>query len=146
MKKNKGARGVEEKGEMSMGLLQSDVVCAEMSREELVENENRIAQGLETFKEVGAALLAIRDRRGYRFEYATFEEYCLVRWGLKQSRAYQFIDAAKAIGNLKSSTIVELPANESQARPLTQLNDNPALQREAWQRAVENTHGDSLRG
>lgn len=80
-----------------------------------------------------AALLSIRDGRGYRFEYGTFEEYCKERWGMSRPRAYQFIEAAEVMRNL--STIVDIPTNEAQARPLTQLNDDPKLQRETWQRA-----------
>ena len=46
------------------------------------------------------------------------------------------MDAAEAVSTLKSSTIVELlPATESQARPLTQLE--PEDQAAAWQQAVE---------
>ena len=83
--------------------------------------------------QMNTALLAIRDGRGYRFEYATFEEYCRERWGMNRAHAYRLIDAAEVVNNL--SPIGDIPANESQARPLTQLNDNPALQREACQRA-----------
>jgi hypothetical protein len=84
--------------------------------------------------EVGAALLTIRDSRLYRQNYATFEDYCRERWGIKHSRAYQLMDAAGVMRNL--STIVEvLPANEAQVRPLAQLAPNE--QREVWQEAVE---------
>lgn len=98
--------------------------------------ESIIERGLKTFVEVGGALLAIREAKLYRLDYGTFEEYCKGRWGLKQSRAYQLMDAAEAVSTLKSSTIVELlPATESQVRPLTQLE--PEDQAAAWQQAVE---------
>ena len=67
------------------------------------------------------------------FLRATFEEYCKERWGMNRAHAYRLIDAAEVVNNL--SPIGDIPVNESQARPLTQLNDNPALQREACQRA-----------
>lgn len=102
---------------------------------QLAELETVIERGLKTFVEVGNALLEIRDKRLYRAEYATFEAYCRQRWGLRQSRAYQLLDAAEVVGNLKSSTIVELPANEAQVRPLAKLT--PAEQRQAWEKAVE---------
>lgn len=105
----------------------------------LAAQEAVIARGLQTFYEVGNALATIRDARLYRADYATFEAYCQDRWGLKQSRAYQFIDAAGVINNLRSSTIVELPQNEAQARPLTHLP--PDDQSRVWQLAVE-TRGD----
>lgn len=94
----------------------------------LQECESRIEKGLATFIEVGTALLEIRDQRLYREQYRTFEEYCRERWELKQSRAYQLMDSAKIIENL-SSTIVELPRTESQARPLAKLE--PEQQRTA---------------
>lgn len=109
----------------------------------LVELETVIERGLQTFIEVGSALMEIRNSRLYRQRYATFEEYCQERWDLRKSRIYQLMDAAEVVENLKSSTIVELssgnmmplPVNEAQARPLAKLEVE--LQRQAWQRAVE---------
>ena len=107
-------------------------------RSRLYQLEETIRQGLNTFVDVGNALLEIRDNRLYRQEYSTFEEYCREQWGMKQSRAYQFMDSAKVVGNLQSSTIVELlPINESQARPLTSLE--PEEQVEAWKRVITST-------
>lgn len=111
----------------------TELTTFEQSRLEACEQV--IERGLATFVDVGTALLEVRDSRLYRAEFATFEAYCAERWGLKQSRAYQLIDAAKALTNLKSSTIVELPANEAQARELTQFT--PDEQRAVWQMAVE---------
>lgn len=54
---------------------------------------------------------------------------------MKQSRAYQFMDSAKVVGNLKSSTVVELPTNERQIRPLTKLE--PEEQIDVWQSVIE---------
>jgi len=114
------------------------LTCRESQR--LVALESVIKSGLQTFVEVGEALMEIRDSRLYRIEHGTFEAYCLEKWDLKQSRAYQLMDAAKVSENLKSSTIVELPQTESQARPLTKL---PAEQQPiAWARAVENAGGE----
>jgi hypothetical protein len=108
----------------------------------LAELESVIERGLQTFIEVGSALLEIRNSRLYRQTYATFEEYCQERWDLRKSRIYQLMDAAEVVENLKSSTIVELsngytplPANEAQARPLAKLGID--MQRQAWRRAVE---------
>ncbi len=102
--------------------------------DDLAQHEEIIARGIKTFVEVGNALLAIRDdtRKLYR-QYGTFEDYCRERWQLKQSRVYQLMDAASVVNNL-SSTIVELPQNEAQARELAQLE--PDEQRAAWQEVV----------
>ena len=107
-------------------------------RSRLYQCEEIIERGLNTFVDVGNALLDIRDNRLYRQEYHTFEDYCKERWNLKQSQAYRLMDSAKVIDNLKSSPIGELfPATESQARPLTSLE--PKEQVEAWKRVIETT-------
>jgi hypothetical protein len=98
------------------------------------ECENIIERGFITFNDVGNALTEIRDNKYYRLEYTTFEEYIENRWNMKQSRAYQFMDSAKVMSNLKSSTMVELPTNERQIRPLTKLE--PEEQREIWQQVI----------
>lgn len=103
--------------------------------QELAIHEATIERGLKTFVEVGNSLMAIRDSRLYRAEYATFEEYCKARWGLKQSHAYRLMDAAAVVAILQSSPIGELPATESQARPLASLT--PEEQITVWQTAVD---------
>ncbi len=108
---------------------------SEIELSELRENELIIKKGLKTFSAVGNALLIIRDGKLYRESHKTFEDYCGERWGIKQSRAYQLMDSAKVTDNLKTSTIVELPATESQARPLAKL---PAdKQAEVWESVTE---------
>lgn len=92
-----------------------------------------IANGLQTFVEVGNALAEIRDGKLYRLHHATFEDYCQNRWGLKRAHAYRMIDAASVISNL--SPIGDIPQTESQARPLASLT--PEQQREVWQTAVD---------
>jgi hypothetical protein len=90
-----------------------------------------ISNGIQTFAEVGNALLAIRDGRLYKAEFKTFELYCSTKWGIKQTRAYQLMEAAKVTNQLKSSKILELPSTESHAAPLAKLpaSEQPA----AWQ-------------
>jgi hypothetical protein len=86
----------------------------------LQELEAIVAQGLQTFYEVGQALIEIRDRKLYRETYKTFEAYCQEKWSLTRRRAYQFMDASEVIQNL--CTIVhKIPTKESQVRPLTKL-------------------------
>lgn len=101
----------------------------------LADCEQVIARGLNTFVEVGNALIEIRTDKLYRAEFGTFEDYCLSKWNLGQSRAYQFMDAAKVIADLKSSTIVELPANEAQAREFVGVE--PEHRASVWQHVLE---------
>jgi hypothetical protein len=70
-------------------------------RQRLAELEAVIERGLDTFAEVGRALLEIRDARLYRETHATFEAYLRERWGMSRQRGYQLMDAARV------STIVD---------------------------------------
>jgi len=99
--------------------------------------ERRIAAGLQTFREVGTALLEIRDSRLYRDTHATFEAYCAERWGMPRSRAYQLMDSAKVVATLGDP---EDLTNEAQARELAVLDD-PEQVKVVWQ-AVEEAAGD----
>lgn len=111
-------------------------LLVESEYSELQQHEQVIEQGLKTFVDVGNALLAIRDKRLYRQDFGTFEEYCNDRWGFTDRRARMLMSAAEAVSNIQIGTIVPiLPATESQARPLTKLE--PELQATVWQKAVE---------
>ncbi len=113
----------------------TDIITLD-ERGRLYQCEEVIERGLNTFVDVGNALLEIRDNRLYRQEYHTFEDYCKERWGMSRPRAYQLIDAANVMSNL--STIVDkTPSVESQVRPLTSLD--PQEQVEAWKRVIETT-------
>jgi hypothetical protein len=106
-----------------------------IEHDELNQYEAVIQKGIETFVEVGIALMAIRDRALYEGGYGTFEEYCRQRWGFGKSYAYSLMGATKVIENL--STIMDtLPANLEQAKPLTQLKTSEQ-QQQAWERAME---------
>lgn len=122
---------------MSAGVVRESecpLSLSEQARRE--ELETLIQRGLDTFHAVGAALLEIRDARLYRREFATFEEYCRGRWGLKERRAYQMMDAAQVVSALQSCTMVQPLTAERQARELVPLKDQPEEQRAAWQEAT----------
>lgn len=92
--------------------------------------EGRIERGLQTFRDVGLALMEIREDRLYRATHTSFEAYCLERWNLEKARAYQFLGAAevvKAIGDGAG------PTNEAQARELVALvHEDPEAVRQVW--------------
>lgn len=102
--------------------------------ERLINLETIIEHGLQTFVEVGNALMEIRDSRLYRATSGTFEDYCRERWGMVASRARQLIGAAETVRNIESVTIVT-PQNEAQARPLAPLS--PQQQAEVWPLVIE---------
>lgn len=88
--------------------------------------ERRIERGLHTFRDVGEALLEIRDHRLYRMTHPTFEAYCAERWQLARQRAYQLMGAAEVIQVLGEAG--DRIVNEAQARELVPLlHTNPKL-------------------
>src|ERR1051326_8938947 len=128
--------------------------------------ENIIQKGLDTFVEVGAALITIRDKRLYRATHATFELYCVQRWQMTARRAHQLCAASAVVNNLLMAGKVNncsppaadpktyefeeeaaqeerpatpVPTTESQARPLTRLS--PENQPRAWEAAVARSNG-----
>lgn len=102
---------------------------ASVEREDLVRHEGVIATGLKTFVAVGNALVDIRDRRLYREDYDTFEEYCRDRWNLKRQRAYELMDSAEVTRDL-SEISDKLPERESHTAPLSPLA--PTERQDAW--------------
>lgn len=95
--------------------------------------EKRIAAGLQTFREVGSALLEIRDSRLYRDTHASFEAYCQERWSINRTVAYRFMDSAKVVQVLGDPPDLK---NEAQARELITLLDEPEKAKKVW-KAVE---------
>lgn len=89
--------------------------------------EEVIARGLQSFTEVGTALIAIRDGRLYRSQYPTFEDYCANRWGLARTRAYELIDAATTVREVSEISDIA-PVNEGQAKALRGLEPKVAAE------------------
>lgn len=101
---------------------------------ELAQHEAVIERGLQTFYEVGTALLAIRDKRLYRADYSTFEDYCRERWQMGRNYVNKLITAAEVVTNLGTNVPIlptTLPTTESQARELVGLDKE--AQRLAWE-------------
>jgi protein gp37 len=103
---------------------------------ELEQCEAVIRNGLETFVEVGTALLVIRDKRLYRAAgFSGFADYCEKRWRMSDRHARRLMGAAEVVANIGPMG----PISERQVRPLT--NIPPEQQREVWHKAVETTNG-----
>jgi hypothetical protein len=120
----------------------TDVTTIEHER--LAELETAIEHGLQTFIEVGNALMEIRDSRLYREQFGTFEDYCRDRWGMERRHAYRLIDAADVVNNVSNWTHLPPPTNEAQARPLAGLT--PQLQREVWPVVVDTAPNGKITG
>lgn len=88
----------------------------------------RVRNGLDTWVEVGTALMELRDRKLWRDEAPDFTSFCQTHFGFTRRRADQLIAASAAVlevthnaphvvDNAGFGTIVpSAPANEAQAR------------------------------
>ena len=74
---------------------QQTILLSESKR--LVELEGIIKTGHQAFIEVGEALTEIRDKKLYRLDYGTFEEYCQKKWGWTRQHCYRLIQAAPVL-------------------------------------------------
>jgi len=115
----------------------TDILTASESTA-LAEHEAVIERGIQTFYEVGIALADIRDRKLYRADYGTFEEYAEKRWQMSRPRAYQLIEAA-AVVSTTVDTGLPAPENERQARELGRVPEPERA--EVWAKTVERTDG-----
>ena len=111
---------------------------------ELIELECVIERGLQTFVEVGTALLRIKTGklyRHYRHEgrpVETFEDYCLYRWDWTRQAGYQYIAAAEVAQNVKTTLHSNAELSKSQAVELSPL---PAEQQREVVAAIEGGKG-----
>ena len=70
----------------------------------LTDEEQKERERLEkivekSFYSAGKALKDLRDKKLYRDQYPTFEEYCRVRFGFQRRHPYQLINAAAVVDN-----------------------------------------------
>ncbi|HXJ32331.1 MAG TPA: hypothetical protein VNG35_16965, partial [Gemmatimonadales bacterium] len=80
------------------------IALVDMDAASLAAAEQVIEHGIDAFREVGAALLSIRDGYGYRLAgFRTFEAYCQTRWGLDRRRGYELLGAAEVLENVRTS-------------------------------------------
>ncbi len=107
---------------------------------ELAECEAKIERGLQTFYEVGQALINIRDKQLYREHYNTFEAYCQDRWQMSHQRAYQLMGAAEVVENVQK--FLHPPQTESHTTPLIKLE--PEQQLVAWEVVQQTAPGGKV--
>jgi hypothetical protein len=89
--------------------------------ESLESYEEVLRKGLETFFEVGNALLAIREGRLYRTQFPSFDVYCRERWGIGRTYAWRVIGAAERLRLLSADDQTPRPTSEFQMRPFLKL-------------------------
>jgi hypothetical protein len=140
---------------MTEGRMMSDMVYrrSEPDRTPLSEVERRhyevaretVREGLKTFQAVGSALMAIRDNRWYREDYATFEQFLMEEYGRGRQWGYQLIKSVKICEDLKPpsgeptmyAVAYKEPESEHQVRPLKSLA--PDERKTAWGMVCQET-------
>jgi hypothetical protein len=135
------------------------VEVPELTEQEISDRLHLERKVERAFFDAGKALAELRDRKLYRSTHKTFEEYCKQRFGYTRIAASYKIAAATVMDNLLTNGLQKeeiatdelqtpkmltnglqiLPNNERQVRPLVSLE--PEVQREAWQKAVEESGG-----
>ena len=79
-------------------------LASAMSRADFEAAEAIVAAGRETFVQVGQALLAIRDGRGYRYHgYPSFERYLEEHWRLSRRTGFELLADAEVRATVESA-------------------------------------------
>ncbi|MGH7968790.1 MAG: hypothetical protein ACREIC_08705 [Limisphaerales bacterium] len=112
----------------------------EVEMRERDQCETIIGRGWNTFLEVGRALSRIRQKRLYRDQYSTFEEYCREKWDFSKTHANRLIEAA-AVDNILAPIGVKVK-KESHVRALVWLSPQQIIA--TWQKAQELAGGGEV--
>lgn len=108
---------------------------------ELIEREGRIERAQRNaYYEIGLELAAIRDRKLYKADFGTFEEYVEQRWEWERTRAYRLINAAM-LARDSLLPIGNIPARESHIRPLLERLESDTERATVWQQVVTQAGG-----
>lgn len=99
--------------------MQTELTTAE--RHCLTAYEAVIAQGMESFIDVGNALCQIRDGELYRDKYNTFAEYVGDRWNMKRAHAYRLMFASEVAMSPIGDKVGWKPDAESQVREVATI-------------------------
>jgi hypothetical protein len=99
----------------------SSMTASEKSEFRLCEQV--ISRHKQALIETADALRTIRDKRLYRDEFKTFENYCQERWGFNKDRASQLITAKVVLDSLPKEVITKVSIqNERQIRAISQIS------------------------
>lgn len=108
---------------------------------ERAEYQRLKAQAKQGWLMFAEAIKSIHGSKLYRLEYDTFEGFCEGELGIARRTAYQYLEAAQVIDNVRHGAQT-LPQTERQARPLTKLE--PEVQVLAWQQVVEENKPEEI--
>lgn len=109
----------------------------------LAELEIVIERGCRSFVEMGKALTEVKNKRLYRADYATFEDYCRQRWGFTRTQAYRLIAASYISGLLPMGDKI---TNERQARAVRKIarEIGPEAAAKAFEQAGPNPTAEAI--
>ena len=128
----------------------------EIERHLLDQAEAKIEHGLQTYIEVGGALLEVKERKLYREHHRSMKDYMLDRWQITRTYGHRLMTGYRIARNLVLGEEGEsemlpmgnvwgdvggrvIPPTERVARPLNVLT--PAEQREVWRQLTETPEG-----
>ena len=106
-------------------------------RETLIECEHEVEESILEFIRCGRALCRIRSGRLYRETHATFESYCLERWGMTQGASGTLVTSFRIFEQLEADG-VKVPSTATQAamRSLAKLPAVEGLRAACWKYAT----------
>jgi hypothetical protein len=108
---------------------------APLTPEERKEKGRLEEQMKRGFIDICTAVLQIRDKRLYREDFGTFDEYAETILGLSRVHAHRLAEAGRVVQLLLAMGNLPVPTCERQARPLTKVG--PELVPVVWRRALE---------
>jgi hypothetical protein len=89
-------------------------------KDELVQLEAVIANGLQTYIDVGQAMLRIKEGKLYRLSHPSWADYLTQRWATSEQQGDRLIFAAQVAKQMIDAGR-PAPARESHARPLAAI-------------------------
>lgn len=96
----------------------------------LEQHEEIIEASLKSGFDIGESLLDIQERKLYKEQFDTFEQYCKQRWNVSKTSAYQFMEMVivrRDLSAIAHSEMKKLPGetiNTAQARALSECADD----------------------
>ena len=120
--------------------MNTELIKSKIDLMTIPELETVVDEGLPVFVRVGMALEELKERKEYKGQGYTWDEYCKERFGFGKRHALSLRVGAQTVTSLeKGSPVPFLPRNEKQIRSLGNLQ--PTQQLRAWQQAVSSADG-----
>ena len=116
------------------------VIFNDEQRNRREDYDRRITAGLDAFIDVATALIGLQEEKLYKETHSTFEAYCEEKYNLGRRRAYQLMEAGKAV--LSLTTGEDEPLEVAPTRPFHAMalaEVEPGHRREVWDAVVSDS-------